>query len=382
VQRVNKGLGPQKPLTRAALKTITNANEPLITNKAAIKPLKPVLTNVTKSKEIEVKEDKENAVKIEAKTEIDEDEELREEMEELNLSSVIMDVSSNAQSNAFSCKYMNVVDIDKDDHDDPQLVSDYVNEIYSYMRLLEAEYAIKSNFLEKKEVTAKMRSILINWLVQVHLRFHLLQETLYLTVAVLDRFLQAHEVPKNKLQLVGVTSMLIASKYEEMYAPEIGDFVYITDNAYSSADIRKMECLILRTLAFNLGRPLPLHFLRRNSKAGEVDATHHILAKYLIELTLTDYDLASVNPSEVAAAALCLAMKILNRGEWNDTVMYYSTYKEAELTTCMKRLIQLVLKANGKLDAICTKYKSQKFNRIATLPELDARVLKSLLENL
>ena len=75
---------------------------------------------------------------------------------------------------------------------------------------------------------------------------------------------------KSKLQLVGVTSMLLASKYEEMYAPETNDFVYITDNAYTKSDIHKMECLILKSLDFNLGRPLPLHFLRRNSKAGEV----------------------------------------------------------------------------------------------------------------
>lgn len=75
---------------------------------------------------------------------------------------------------------------------------------------------------------------------------------------------------RDKLQLVGVTAMLIASKYEEMYAPEIADFVYITDNAYTKQEIRRMECVILRTLDFNLGRPLPLHFLRRNSKAGEV----------------------------------------------------------------------------------------------------------------
>lgn len=78
------------------------------------------------------------------------------------------------------------------------------------------------------------------------------------------------EVSRSKLQLVGVTAMLVASKYEEMYAPEIADFVYITDNAYSKSDIRKMEILILKTLEFNLGRPLPLHFLRRNSKAGQV----------------------------------------------------------------------------------------------------------------
>lgn len=81
---------------------------------------------------------------------------------------------------------------------------------------------------------------------------------------------QIHPVPRNRLQLVGVTSMLVASKYEEMYAPEVADFVYITDNAYTKQEIRNMENLILKTLDFSLGKPLCLHFLRRNSKAGQV----------------------------------------------------------------------------------------------------------------
>ena len=121
---------------------------------------------------------------------------------------------------------------------------------------------------------------------------------------------------RNKLQLVGVTAMLIASKYEEMYAPEINDFVYITDNAYQKQDICSMERYILKTLDFNLGRPLPLHFLRRNSKAGEVDANKHTLAKYLMELTITDYDMVHIHPSEIAAASLCLSMKVLDRSDW------------------------------------------------------------------
>ena len=66
--------------------------------------------------------------------------------------------------------------------------------------------------------------------------------------------------------------MLVASKYEEMYAPEIGDFVYITDNAYSKTKIRAMEQKMLKGLDFDISNPLCLHFLRRNSKAGSVSA--------------------------------------------------------------------------------------------------------------
>ena len=104
--------------------------------------------------------------------------------------------------------------------------------------------------------------------------------------------------------------MFIASKYEEMYAPEIGDFVYITDRAYTESQIREMELKILTAMRFELGRPLPLHFLRRNSKAGNVDALTHTLAKYTMELTLVDYKMAHIKPSMIAAAALALSLRV------------------------------------------------------------------------
>lgn len=84
--------------------------------------------------------------------------------------------------------------------------------------------------------------------------------------------MQDNCVPKKMLQLVGVTAMFIASKYEEMYPPEIGDFAFVTDNTYTKYQIRQMEMKILRALNFCLGRPLPLHFLRRASKIGEVQS--------------------------------------------------------------------------------------------------------------
>lgn len=293
-----------------------------------------------------------------------------------------MDTSANSQGEeAFSKQLLKVTDIDKDDMDNPQLVAEYVNDIYDYMRHLETAMPIGQRYLDGTELNGRMRGILVDWLVQVHLRFHLLQETLYLTVDIIDRFLMVQEVSKSKLQLVGVTAMLLASKYEEMYAPEINDFVYITDNAYTKSDIRKMECMILKSLDFNLGRPLPLHFLRRNSKAGEVDANKHTLAKYLMELTIVDYDMVHYTPSQIAAAALCLAIKMLDKEEWSDTLTFYSHYPEKAILPIMQRMAYLVQRSGtGKLTAIKTKYQSSKFMRISTIPELSCPLIAELAE--
>nr|AAC35952.1 cyclin B [Dreissena polymorpha] len=289
--------------------------------------------------------------------------------------------TSDAGKDAFSKALLNVQGIDANGRGNPQLVSEYVNDIYEYMRILEKKYPIADSYLEKQEISGKMRAILIDWLCQVHHRFHLLQETLYLTVGIIDRFLQESPVTKNKLQLVGVTSMLIASKYEEMYAPEVADFVYITDNAYTKKEILEMEQTILRTLNFSFGKPLCLHFLRRNSKAGQVDASKHTLAKYLMELTIVEYDMVQYLPSQIAAAALCLSMKLLGDCKWTETLAHYSSYTEEELVPTMRKLASLVMKQEDsklKLTAIRTKYSSSKFMKISTIPALKSPLVQEL----
>ncbi|KAG8440422.1 hypothetical protein GDO86_006248 [Hymenochirus boettgeri] len=234
------------------------------------------------------------------------------------MSPVPMDVSMKEEElcQAFSDALNNIEDIDADDGGNPQLCSEYVLDIYKYLKQLEIQQSVRPRYLDGKEVNERMRAILVDWLIQVHSRFQLLQETLYMGIAVMDRFLQVQPVSRNKLQLVGVTSLLVASKYEEMYTPEISDFVYITDNAYTASQIREMEMIILKVLNFDLGRPLPLHFLRRASKSCSADVEQHTLAKYLMELTLIDYDMVHFTPSEIAAAALCLSQKVLGLGSW------------------------------------------------------------------
>jgi len=289
-----------------------------------------------------------------------------------------------------------IEDIDAADGDNPQLCAEYVKDIYDYLRQLEQLYAVQADYLTmpagskvKSEINGKMRAILIDWLIQVHQRFSLLQETLYLTVGILDRYLSTRfaEVKRKKLQLVGVSCMWIASKYEEMYAPEINDFVYITDNAYTSLDIRSMELDILRALDFNLGKPLPLHFLRRNSKAAGVDAKQHNFAKFFMEMTLQEYSFVHVSPSQLAAAALCLSCRVVNEESdetteklrWEDKMVHYSGYKESELEPLMSSIASFVTKSeSSKLNFVKQKYQSSKFMRISASPLLKAEPFISI----
>ncbi|XP_069812663.1 G2/mitotic-specific cyclin-B2-like [Dendropsophus ebraccatus] len=303
-------------------------------------------------------------------------------------SPIPMDVSMKEEEElcqAFSDALNNVEDIDAEDGGNPQLCSEYVMDIYNYLKQLELQQPIRTRYLEGKEVNERMRAILVDWLVQVHSRFQLLQETLYLSIAIMDQFLQVQPISRGKLQLVGVTSLLLASKYEEMYSPEVGDFVYITDNAYTAFQIREMELLMLRELNFGLGRPLPLHFLRRASKCCSADAEQHTLAKYLMELTLIDYDMVHFRPSELASAALCLAQKVLGQGSWGATQQHYTGYTEEDLSPIMKHMAKNVNKVNKNLTkhvAVRNKFASSKLMKISTIPQLMSPVITDLAARL
>lgn len=131
-----------------------------------------------------------------------------------------------------------VDNIDERDQDDPLCVTSYVQDMYVHFREKEHDTSVRPIYMESQpHINERMRSILVDWLVEVHLKFKLVPETLYLTVNIIDRFLENNEVTRPHLQLVGVTSLLIASKYEEIYPPELRDLVYICDRAYTRQNV-------------------------------------------------------------------------------------------------------------------------------------------------
>merc|ERR1740130_2003582 len=138
------------------------------------------------------------------------------------------------------------------------------------------------------DLNAKMRAILVDWLVEVAMKYKLKSETLFSAVSIVDRYLEKRQVPRKKLQLVGVTGMLIAAKFEEIYPPEIRDFVYITDKAYTKEEVLGMEVNMLTALEFQVNCPTVAHFFERYERINRCSDAHRHLLQYVLELTLPD----------------------------------------------------------------------------------------------
>ncbi|RKP39603.1 cyclin-like protein [Dimargaris cristalligena] len=244
---------------------------------------------------------------------------------------------------------------------DTTMVPEYANEIFTYMHKLELRMLPAGDYMDRqKELEWSMRGILIDWLVQVHMRFRLLPETLFLCVNYIDRFLTRKVVSLEKLQLVGTTALLIASKFEEVQVPSVSDFVYMVDHAYTVDEVLKAERFMVSLLDFDLAFPGPMSFLRRISKADDYDIQTRTLAKYLIEVTIMDEKFLPFPISHTAAAGHYLARKMLSKGSWTDAHVYYSGFTEPMLQDAAQLLLRALAQPKGH-NAIYEKYTDRKF---------------------
>jgi cyclin B len=254
--------------------------------------------------------------------------------------------------------------------DDPQNVAEYASDIYSNLGRDEVNYLPRPDYMElQKDVNAKMRAILIDWLVEVHLKYKLKTETLFLTVNLIDRFLEKRQLTRKKLQLVGVTSMLISAKFEEIYPPEVRDFVYITDNAYTKEDILKMEVTMLTALKFVLGCPTVAHFLQRYQRVNRCAEEHCHLMQYVLELTLPDLKMIRYTPSHLAAAAALLSNKLLRLHPcWPSAMVRHTRHTEPMVKVCAREMCTLLEQAEkNPLQAVRKKFSQPRYSGVAKI---------------
>jgi hypothetical protein len=205
----------------------------------------------------------------------------------------------------------------EDEQWDTSMVAEYGDEIFEYMHSLEERMKPNASYMDHQaEIQWSMRSVLMDWLVQVHNRFTLLPETLFLAVNYVDRFLSCKVVSLGKLQLVGATALFVAAKYEEINCPSVQEIVYMVDGAYTADEVLKAERFMLSMLQFELGWPGPMSFLRRISKADDYDLETRTLSKYFLEITVMDERFVGCAPSFLSAGAHCLARFMLKKGDW------------------------------------------------------------------
>ncbi|KAI5368006.1 Putative cyclin domain-containing protein [Septoria linicola] len=255
----------------------------------------------------------------------------------------------------------------EDEKWDTSMVAEYGDEIFDYMREMEARMSPNPFYMElQAEIQWSMRAVLMDWVVQVHQRFNLLPETLFLTINYIDRFLSCKVVSLGKLQLVGATAIFVAAKYEEVNCPTISEIIYMVDNGYTADELLKAERFMLSMLQFELGWPGPMSFLRRISKADDYDLETRTLAKYFLEVTIMDERFVGCKPSFLAAGAHCMARLMLRKGDWSKAHVYYSNYTFRQLHRLLWAIFECCQDAQKHHNAVYEKYTDKRYKRAST----------------
>lgn len=257
-------------------------------------------------------------------------------------------------------------DKEEQDKEDVSMCYEYSEDIFEHLYARQFETSVRVNYVTDKEyefyLRPTMRAILVDWLIEVHCKFRLFPETLYLGINLMDRYLSENKVSLSRLQLIAITALLVAAKFEEVNLPKLSNYSYITDNAYTNEEIKQAEFVLLNKLDYNLGWPNPLNFLRRLSKCDDYDSVSRSLGKCLLEYMISCPHFIDLVPSKMASVAMFTAQKVKNVDfEWTNIWDHYSLHSfkdnEAELQSLSQLLINDIAKPSTQLNALIYKYK-------------------------
>ena len=193
---------------------------------------------------------------------------------------------------------------------------EYIDEIYQNLLMEDNSNDRERNFDYMKyqtDLTPKIRAMLVNYVVEVAEKFNLKNKTLYLSVQIIDRLFSREKINKHFFQLVGITSLFISSKYEEIYYPDIKDWVEITGGKYTEDQILKMEDLIVGSLDFHLLPIYPYAFYEIICLKLGIEKEDFFLGALILEIALFDYALVKYKSSTICESVIIMLMKIVKR---------------------------------------------------------------------
>ena len=249
---------------------------------------------------------------------------------------------------------------------------EYLNEIYTNLLYDEQNLPMKPSLgymSHQNDINEQMRAILIDWLIEVHYRFKLKSETLFQTVWIIDTYLTLNQITRAKLQLLGIASLLISCKSQEIYYPQLKELIDITDGAYVKNELLEMENTILKRLNFNIVSPTSNDFYKIIAKAFNFDKKNFYLGQYFLESSLIDYQMLKYSSSVIAVSCAYIVMKFFGINNYkilysNDVVKEkcpQKVIKDAAREICflVKNLSQSTLKA------VKDKYSLNQFLNVA-----------------
>lgn len=220
------------------------------------------------------------------------------------------------------------------------------------------------------DIVPKFREILIDWLHQVQNKFRLQSETIYLTVNIIDRFLSHNKTLKRtKLQLLGCVAMLIASKYFEIYPPQVDDFVRVCDKAYTRDEVIAMETTVLTTLNFRLNGiqswSIAQEIMMKQKKIEDQETIH--LVNFLLQIGLQDYPFINLyreRTTELVEAAIYVAQTTTNRPNTENIII---PTPNNDIVTSLLDMWKNIKSPSNKYNKVVDKFAAEKYKRVSTL---------------
>jgi cyclin B len=258
---------------------------------------------------------------------------------------------------------MDIVDL-KDNKEEVIRIEDKIVDESKYQPTI-------NTITEQTELNISIRVTLMNWLIEVSDSFGLSSDTLYLAVNMIDRFTSLKPIKKSKYQLVAITSLWIASKYEDVYVTRLNKFVWICDKAYLRSELIDMELLILETLNFNLTITSRITILNYYLEKLELDPNIVYASYYISELAMMDVNIYQFKSSKIAISSIYLSLKLFCniKTSHNDCIkkMFdYTRYEKIDLIDCITLLLNLLKISSTKYKELFEKYENLKRNNIAT----------------